>query len=294
MNTLQKYTDFLFFTHKIPFDFSLNGTMGVGGVAPIAIFPQNEQEFVRALTLLKDKNMRFVVVGNLSNLLVAEGAVDCVVLCTKQMRYCRTSGAYVYAESGVTSGRLLHRCIDAGLSGAEFLSGIPCTLGGALYMNAGVSGNYLSNIVESVRVYRDGKVQTLTNSDCQFAYKSTAFMQNSDVILGVTLRLQQVTPMQVRDEIARYKEKRAHLPNGKSLGCIFKNPTGKIAGQLIENAGLKGMRVGGAVVSEQHANFIINDKGATAQDIRSLIQLMKNAVYAQYKVKLEEEIRYLE
>ena len=294
MNALQKYADFLPFTHKIPFDFSLNGTIGVGGVAPIAVFPQSEQEFVYLLTMLKDKNMRFTVVGNLSNVLVAEGAIDCVVICTKQMRYCRANGMYLYADSGVTSGRLLHRCIDAGLSGAEFLSGIPCTLGGAVYMNAGVNGKYLANIVESVRVYRDGKVQTLTNDDCQFAYKSTVFMRNGDVILGVTLRLEQTSSMQVRDEIARYREKRSHLPNGKSLGCIFKNPIGKIAGQLIENAGLKGMRIGGAVVSQEHANFIINEKGATAQDIRSLIQLIKNAVYAQYKIKLEEEIRYLE
>ncbi len=294
MYTLQKYADFLSFTHKIPFEFSANGTMGVGGVAPIALFPQNEQEMLQILSILTERNIPFITIGNLSNTLAAEGKIDRVVVCTKQMRLCRVNGEYAYAESGVTSGRLLHRCIDAGLTGAEFLSGIPCTLGGAVYMNAGVSGTYLSSIVESVRVYRKGKLLTIPKQDCQFSYKDSLFMHNNDVILGVTLRLQKTTPMQVREQIARYRAKRTHLPSGKSLGCIFKNPNGKIAGQLIENAGLKGMRIGGAVVSNEHANFIINEQSATAQDIRTLIQMMKSAVYAQYKITLEEEIRYLE
>ena len=294
MNILQKYADFLPFTHKIPFEFSANGTMGVGGIAPIALFPQDEQELLQILSVLTERKLSFVVVGNLSNTLVAEGAIEHVVICTKQMRFCRSYGRYLYAESGVTSGRLLHRCIDAGLSGAEFLSGIPCTLGGAVYMNAGVSGEYISSIVDSVRVFRDGKVQIVRKADCEFAYKNSIFMRNNDILLGVTLQLMQSSPCKVREEIARYHEKRAHLPIGKSLGCIFKNPEGQIAGRLIEGAGLKGMRIGGAVVSDVHANFIINDKGATAQDIRALIQIIKNAVYAQYKIALQEEIRYLE
>ncbi len=294
MNSLQKYADFFSFTHKIPFDFSTNGTMGVGGVAPIALFPQNEREMLQILDMLTERNLPFVTVGNLSNTLVAEGKIERVVVCTKQMRFCRVSGEYAYAESGVTSGRLLHRCIDAGLSGAEFLSGIPCTLGGAVYMNAGVSGKYLSEIVESVRVFRNGTVQTISKEDCQFAYKNSVFMHRGDVILGATLHLQSKTQLHVREQIAYYREKRAHLPSGKSLGCIFKNPKGEIAGRLIENSGLKGLRIGGAVVSLEHANFIINDQSATAQDIRTLIQIIKSAVYAQYKITLEEEIRYLE
>lgn len=294
MNILQKYADFLPFTHKIPFEFSANGTMGVGGIAPIALFPQDEQELLQILSMLTERKLSFVVVGNLSNTLVAEGTIEHVVICTKQMRFCRSYGRYLYAESGVTSGRFLHRCIDAGLSGAEFLSGIPCTLGGAVYMNAGVSGEYISSIVDSVRVFRDGKVQIVCKADCEFAYKNSIFMHNNDILLGVTLHLEQSSPLKVREKIARYNEKRAHLPTGKSLGCIFKNPEGQIAGKLIEGAGLKGMRIGGAVVSDVHANFIINDKGATAQDIRALIQIIKNAVYAQYKIALQEEIRYLE
>lgn len=294
MNALQKYADFLVFTHKIPFDFSENGTMGAGGIAPIALFPQNEREIVQILTMLEQRKLPFVVVGNLSNTLAVEGIIDRVVISTKQMRFCRVSGEYVYAESGATSGRMLHRCIDAGLSGAEFLSGIPCTLGGAVYMNAGVSGKYVSEIIESVRIYRDGKLQTLCKDECAFSYKNSVFMHNCDVIIGATVRLQKTTPMHVREQIARYREKRVHLPTGKSLGCIFKNPQGEIAGQLIENAGLKGMRIGGAMVSNEHANFIINDHSATAQDIRTLIQIIKNAVYAQYKITLQEEIRYLE
>ena len=178
-------------------------------------------------------------------------------------------------------------------SGAEFLAGVPCTLGGALYMNAGAAGVYISEIVESVTVLRGEDIVTLPVTECGYAYKTSVFMQNNDVILGAKLRLADSDTEKVEKEINRFLERRAHLPKGKSMGCVFKNPDGIAAGKLIENAGLKGLRVGGAKVSEEHANFIINDHRATSGQIRMLIGIVKNAVFAQYRIRLKEEIRYL-
>ena len=294
MNVLQKYADFLRFTYKMPFDFAKQGTMGTGGVAPLALFPENEAQMLEILALLQQKQLPYCIVGNLSNTLAADGTIRKVVVCTKHMKYTRLSGGYLYAEAGINSGRLLQRCISAGVSGLEFLEGIPCTLGGALYMNAGVNGAHMSDVVETVRIYRDGRVQTIPLHDCAYDYKSSVFMGSSDVILGATMRLTPASPAYIQEQIAIYKNRRSHLPKGKSLGCIFKNPKGRLAGELIDGAGLKGLRIGGAFVSQEHANFIINEYNATSQDVRTLIMLIKNAVYAQYKIVLEEEIRYLE
>ena len=115
----------------------------------------------------------------------------------------------------------------------------------------------------------------------------------NDVILGATLGLKKAVLQEIDDKIHAFRARRAHLPKGKSMGCVFKNPTGYFAGTLIENSGLKGLRIGGAVVSSEHANFIINDQGAKSSDVKRLIETVKNAVFAQYKIRLEEEIRYI-
>ena len=118
-------------------------------------------------------------------------------------------------------------------------------------------------------------------------------MQNDDVILGGKLQLKNADDETIKQETSRFLERRKHLPKGKSMGCVFKNPDGATAGKLIDGAGLKGLRIGGAKESEEHANFIINDKNATSAELRTLIGIIKNAVFAQYKIRLQEEIRYL-
>jgi UDP-N-acetylmuramate dehydrogenase len=196
------------------------------------------------------------------------------------------------AYAGVSSGELLRACKKHGKLGAEFLAGIPCTVGGAAYMNAGVGGRYFSEIVRSVIVYEDGCLRTYPKEECGYAYKRSRFMSGG-VILGVVLELKDGSPRLVQEEMERWQQRRAHLPKGRSMGCVFKNPEGEVAGKLIEGAGLKGLRIGGAVVSEQHANFIMNDKNATTSDVRSLIVKIQQAVYQKYGVRLKEEIEYL-
>ena len=281
------------YTTEKRFDFSLRSTVGVGGIAPMAVYPDTEEKLVKLLRNFENEGVSYHVLGNLSNVLPPDGVSKRVVVCTKLLKGISVEKGF-YAEAGVVSGALISAMKTYELSGAEFLSGIPCTLGGALYMNAGVAGFYLSDIVESVRVYRRGEVIELSQKDCGYGYKTSVFMQNGDVILGARLCLRSASESEITANLQAFKERRQHLPRGKSMGCVFKNPQGYTAGKLIEGAGLKGLRMGDAYVSLEHANFIINDKNATAKQIRGLIGLIKNAVYAQYKIKLEEEIRYLD
>lgn len=285
----QKYSSF---TLQKPFDFSKNSSIGCGGAALVAFYPNDVAECIALIKGLKKDGIRYVVLGNLTNVLPPDGFTDCVVVCTRKMDRI-VVGDNLFVCAGVTSGALLRACKRQKLTGVEFLSGIPCTLGGALYMNAGAGCRYISEIVESVTVLRDGEKHILSLEECEYTYKHSVFMTNEDVILGATLRLEKASAEEIKKREEFYLERRKGLPIGKSMGCVFKNPDGYHAGDLIERSGLKGLRVGGAKISEKHANFIINEGDATSADIKALIALVKNAVRAQYDVCLEEEIRYL-
>ncbi len=276
---------------ETPFSFSKRSSIGCGGVSSVAFYPKTVEEMLTLVRKLQADGVGFYTVGNLTNVLPSEGKIQKAVICTKKMQGAQTDG--LFFPAGISSAKLLARCKELQKSGGEFLEGIPCTLGGALFMNAGVSGRYISEIVESVTVYRAGKVEVLPVDECGYAYKKSVFMKGDAVILGAKLLLKDSDTQTIENLRAEYKKKRSHLPKGKSMGCVFKNPEGKVAGKLIEGAGLKGLRVGGAKVSELHANFILNDKNATASDIRALIGIIKQAVFAQYRVRLEEEIQYL-
>jgi UDP-N-acetylmuramate dehydrogenase len=273
-----------------PFDLAKNSSIGVGGYAEIAYMPQTQEELVKLVHGLKKQGKPYFVLGNMTNVLPADGKSKRAFILTKRLNAIDGN----YFEAGVTAGQFLKYCKAQNVSGGEFLAGIPCTIGGALYMNAGVAGAYIGDIVESVRVLQDGKLHTLKKEDCAYAYKTSVFMHTDTVILGATLRLQKADKTAIEEKLTYYNERRKHLPKGKSMGCVFKNPENLVAGKLIEGAGLKGLRVGGAYISESHANFIINDACATSAHVRSLIEIIKNAVFAQYKIRLQEEINYLE
>ena len=294
-----KEKDFAFdydnFILERPFDFRLHSSIGCGGVAKLAFYPRSEEEALSLLSKIEAREEEWVALGNLTNLLASDLGTQKTVIRLKKMTDVKLlENQRIYAEAGVTSGELLNTLKKAGLGGAEFLTGIPCTLGGALYMNAGAGGNYISELVESVRVYRNGKTEILSLKECDYAYKTSVFMREKSLILGATLQLSKSDEYTIAAQEKAWKARRAHLPKGKSMGCVFKNPTDISAGALIEKAGLKGLRVGGAKVSATHANFIINDGNAKSKEVRSLIALVKNAVYAYCGVVLEEEIQYLD
>lgn len=241
---------------------------------------------------MQEDGIPYYTLGNLTNVLPSDERTERVIVSTKKMDGV-VLGERIFVYAGVQSATLLRICKRQHLSGGEFLSGIPCTMGGALYMNAGAGGKYISEIVDSVQVLRGGKRCNLPISECGYGYKKSVFMQNGDSIVGAFLRLEESSEKQISEREQYYIERRRHLPKGRSMGCVFKNPDNRSAGALIEGSGLKGLKIGGAKISEEHANFILNENGATARDIRALITVIKNAVWAQYGVLLEEEIRYL-
>ena len=274
----------------VKYDFAKGSTIGVGGKG-YAVFPRSFTELIDVVDGCRARGIPYRVLGNLSNVLPPEHDEKTVYILTKRLTGL-TMGEHPLAYAGVSAGELLRACKQHGKLGAEFLAGIPCSIGGAAYMNAGVAGKYFSDIVRSVIVYEDGCLRTYPKEECGYAYKRSRFMSGG-VILGVVLELKDGSPQAVQEEITRQLQRRAHLPKGRSMGCVFKNPEGLVAGKLIEGAGLKGFRIGGAVVSNQHGNFIINDQNATVQDVRALIAKVKEAVYQKYAIRLIEEIEYL-
>ena len=293
MNEVFDFAKYSRFCLQKPFDFSKNSSIGCGGYATLVFYPNSVAEWIALIEQLREDGVPYYVLGNLTNVLPPDGASKRVVVSTKRVDGI-VVGDNVFAYAGVTSGELLQACKREQRSGVEFLSGIPCTLGGALYMNAGAGGKYMSDVVENVMILRGGKKQILSLEECEYDYKRSVFMQNEDIILGATLRTEKSTAEEIAKEEKNYLVKRKYLPKGKSMGCVFKNPEGLYAGELIERSGLKGLRVGGAKISSEHANFIINEGNASSADLKALVALVKNAVKAQYGVCLEEEIRYLE
>ena len=294
MNTQNRFFNYSTYTQEKTFSFAKNSSIGCGGVAEIAFYPRSVTEMISLVEQLRKDGIPYYVLGNLTNVLPPDGATERVVIRTKNLNGILLTDSGCFAYAGATSGALLNACRREHKSGVEFLNGIPCSLGGALYMNAGAGGTYMDTIVDNVLVLRDGKTKLISKTDCKYTYKHSVFMENDDIILGANLRLTKANADEITVRENDYADRRKHLPKGRSMGCVFKNPKDRFAGDLIERSGFKGMRIGGAKVSEMHANFIINDRGATSSHIRSLITVIKNGVFAQYGVQLDEEIRYLE
>jgi len=210
----------------------------------------------------------------------------------------------IYAAAGVAMAKAVNFTIENGLSGFEWGVGIPGTIGGSVFGNAGCFGGEMKDIVESVEIFNG---PNLKNKDCKFSYRSSIFKKHPEwIILGVTLNLKKGNPAESRKKILEYSkerisestqasgEKGAQEIGAECAGCIFKNPKPDLsAGFLIDTAGLKGKKIGGAMVSVKHGNFIINTGGATAKDVKELIECIKTEVQKKHGVILEEEIRLI-
>lgn len=279
---------------KNDFSFASHTTVGLGGTAD-AFFPQTVGQLRSVVTLCERCNIRYFPLGGGSNVLPPDGDYGGVVLVTDGFDRYAVEGNRLTAECGVGVGKLLNACKQRALSGLEFLTGIPAKVGGLTFMNGGIKDGHVGDVIESVTFLRGGKIHTYNKEQCQFSYKDSAFQHFPCVILSVSFRLKESTPAAVVENIAFYSQKRKRLPKGKSMGCVFKNPAdGVSAGQLIEDSGCKGFKEGGATVSDVHANFILNEEGATVKDFRILIARVKAQVYERTGVLLEEEIRYIE
>lgn len=273
------------------FSLARHTTYGLGGNAPVAYFPKNSVEFCALYDELKQRNLPFFVLGRGSNLLVSDRGYDGAVVATSSFRTIKREGNEIICSSGATVGDLLNFCKAEGLGGLEYLAGIPATLGGVAYMNGGAGGKFIAENIKSVTIY-DGKLRELSLKDCNFGNKHSIMRDINCIILGIRLKTFADSPIIIAERIADRLQARATQPGGKSCGCVFKNPMGESAGKLIDECGLKGARIGGAQVSDRHANFILN-RGGTAADVRALIALIQREVYQKRGVRLEEEVIYI-
>ena len=270
-------------------------TFKIGGPARYFYTAIITDDLVRAVTTAKETNTPYYLLGSGANILVSDQGFDGLVILAKNDSL-TIDGMTVKAGSGVPIGKLVLSTVAAGLSGIECWAGIPGTVGGSVFGNMGLPAaekGQMSDWITEVEVLRDGDRLTLQNKACGFGYRTSIFKTNSDIILSATFELENAKDITtLKDSMKSYQKKKLteqplELP---SSGCIFKNPEGLHAGKLIDELGLKGKRIGGAEVSQKHGNFINNVDNATAEDVITLISLIKQKVRDKYRIQLEEEI----
>lgn len=273
------------------FNLAKHTTYGLGGICKVAYFPKTEEEAILTLETLKAQNQKYFVLGCGSNVLASENFYEGAIISTSKLKGIYRTKYGIACLSGTTVTELLNYCQRNGLSGLEFLAGIPASVGGITYMNAGAGGKSISQVLQNCAIY-DGKLRNFSNKLCNFSYKYSTMQDINCIILGTIFNLTQTAPEVVSQNICNYLSARHALPKGKSCGCIFKNPDGLSAGKIIEYCGLKGFAFGGARVSREHANFIINEY-ATAYDVFKLITFVKKTVFEITGIILKEEVVYI-
>jgi len=270
--------------------------MKVGGPADFYFEARNSQDLAEAVKAAIQAKAPFVIIGNGANVLVSDKGFRGLVIKNASKNIKFLPHGFVEVDSGVDNADLITAAKNRGLTGMERLLKVPGTIGGAVYMNAGDTGKkeFFGDLVVSVEVIdREGQLKKLRAEDCEFGYRASRFQKTSEIILKAKLQLRQAKKEEIEERAKDILVRKMYQPPGPSVGSTFKNPPGNFAGKLIEEAGLKGKQIGGAKISEKHANFIINLGNATASDVKALIDLMKSEVKKKSNIDLEEEIRYI-
>ena len=283
------------FLENVGFD-SLT-TMRCGGIAPVVAYPRTLNEFVSVLRCLLKCDVPFKVVGNMSNVLPPDGLYNGVIVKTTALNSIFFDGNVVSADCGVKISSLLWRAAHLNLGGGEGLFMIPATLGGMVYGNAGAYGVSIADIFLDAVAYdaMADRIVTLEGADLDFSYRHSALSMRRMHILSARLNLTYTPFESIRARIAEFAQRRrASQPTAyPSLGSVFRREGDIIPARIIDNLGLKGMRVGGAKVSEKHAGFIVNTGNATSSDVKSLVEKITNTVTDRLSIVLKREIEYL-
>jgi UDP-N-acetylmuramate dehydrogenase len=268
----------------------------IGGPADVLASPDTAEELGAIVRAACDAGVPLTLLGGGSNMLVGDGGIRGVVVkLGRGFRRVVWDAPCVEAGAAVHLGRLARDAVDRGLAGLEYAEGIPGTVGGALFMNAGAYGGEVSEAVDAVEgVDASGAVHHLARPDVAFTYRRAA-LPTGFVVTGVRFRLRPESAEAIRARLEQARERRiASQPHGwANAGSIFKNPPGDFAGRLVETAGLKGTRVGGARISEAHGNFIVNEGAARAADVQALMQEAQRVVWERSGVWLEPEVRLI-
>ena len=282
---------------KVNEPMSHHTTFHIGGPCDFLATPSNEAELVALIKVAKENNLPITFIGNGSNLLVRDkGIRGLVIKIAGAMADEKINGNELTFSAGISLALAARKAAKLSLSGMEFASGIPGTLGGAAYMNAGAYDGEMQNIIKSVRVLKaNGNFVELSNKEMGFSYRKSIIQGSGDIITSVTLALNPGDENAINEKMDDFSTRRnAKQPLDKpSAGSTFKRPPGNFAGTLIDKTGLKGYTVGGAQVSEKHAGFVVNIGNATCKDVLTLIKDVQAKVFAAHGVKLETEVLLL-
>ena len=274
---------------------SKHTTLRVGGIARVLVVPNGEASFIETVKIVKDYQLNFKIIGKGSNLLPSDNEYRGVIIkCDKGLDDVKIEGTMITAGAGISTGFLANLAAKAGLSGLEFISGIPASLGGAIYMNAGAYNKEVKDVlVKALIIDEYGKLRWLTNEDFNFSYRFSVMQQHQEwIVVKAILQLEEGNSEEIIELMKIRKERRkASQPlNMPSAGSTFRNPLPHASWKLIEDAGLRGLAIGGAEVSAKHCNFIVNTKNASATDILKLIQHVQKTVFEKYGIELHPEV----
>ena len=276
---------------------SLHTTFRIGGPADLFVMPGSIQAVADSIRICKETQTPYAVIGNGSNLLVSDAGYRGVIIqIGRNLNQITGNGEEIRAQAGAMLSVIAKTTLSESLTGFEFASGIPGTLGGAVVMNAGAYGGEMKDVLTEVTVLtREGEIRTIPAEKLELGYRTSLAAKNGWIILEAVLRFQKGDAEAIRSRMEELKVQRVtkqplDLP---SAGSTFKRPEGYFAGKLIMDAGLRGFTVGGAQISEKHCGFVVNKGGATAEDVRNLICAVQKKVQEDAGVKLEPEVKFL-
>jgi UDP-N-acetylmuramate dehydrogenase len=271
-------------------------SMRVGGTVRRLYRPESVEQLTDLVLSCREEGVPYLVIGNASNLLFPDEGYQGAVISTVGIKELSLQGGKIVASCGVSLSALSVFAMEHGMDGLAFAYGIPGTVGGGVYMNAGAYGGEISDCLESIlALTKDGAIRTLSREELSLSYRHSRLQEEELILLSATFRCEEGIPAEIKSvmdrNMASRKEKQPlEYP---SCGSAFKRPAGHFAGALIQEAGLKGFSIGGAQVSEKHAGFVINKGGATAKNVKDLLQYVRETVYDQSGVALEPEIQIL-
>jgi UDP-N-acetylmuramate dehydrogenase len=277
---------------------SLYTTIKIGGPADLFIEPSSIESLTKVMEIVRAHNLNWRAIGRGSNLLVSDKGIDgAVIRLGAELGGVEINGNEIKVGSGYSLVSLATMISKQGLSGLEFASGIPGSVGGAIYMNAGAHGSDISRILTKAHIlFEDGTIEWLSNKEMDFSYRTSILQKKRPgIVVEAIFKLVEGDRAEIVSSMQKNKDYRKETQpwNFPCAGSIFRNPLPNYAGRLIEDAGLKGFSIGGAKISEMHGNFIVNAGNATAEDVLAVIQHVKDIIYDLYQIKMETEVEII-
>jgi len=271
-------------------------TYGIGGPADLMIFPKSKQDLIKVIEIINENKIQLTILGSGSNVLVSDNGIRGAVISLKNsLKQVEVDDNILYAECGTMLGKIVKHAVKNNLIGLENLNGVPGTLGGALIMNAGAWGGEISeNLIHVEVINSKSEIQKIQKKDLNFSYRQSSFNKD-DILLSAKFNLKKADKDIIKENFieAQSGRKKSQPLNKRSAGSLFKNPKNNSAGKLLDEAGLKGFSIGDAKISEKHANFFINDGGATSKDMLMLIKKAHKEVKDKFNINLSLEVKLM-